>query len=282
MEISKSVVTLYSALDYLPIAASITNFHNIIQKNYASTEKLKSKSHYYTHLRAKSTFRCAVLMIPGLGQIFILIYDISKYRAKAALLAALDHDPTAYAKTSSRPLDYFFHTDREIILKAVQNDLSHDSLLHAREFYDDFEVMTAGITNNPHCFHLASKTLKNNPKFVCHAIIKCHLIILDEAGPDVLKDEKTGLLVVKKFKEQKKMHRQDLTAISILLRRCTHKSVAIAFVRALINHKLLNAQEIKLALKLCMQSFSENLKKDPHFMNLCREIDPTLPQPAGV
>lgn len=82
MQISRLLVKVDNAADRVPLASFATNLADIFQKcvirpilQGLKAEKLLN-SHYYVHLKHKSILRCVILLVPGLGNAVILIYDL--------------------------------------------------------------------------------------------------------------------------------------------------------------------------------------------------------------
>src|SRR3990167_5869143 len=79
---SQTLVRMDQICDYLPICSTITNatavFLKYVYLPHASAEKIQ-KNHYYEYLQKKDFSRCVVLLIPGIGNIFIFLKDLSTW-----------------------------------------------------------------------------------------------------------------------------------------------------------------------------------------------------------
>lgn len=79
--------TIFSRLDNffdkVPVASSVTNLIDIFLKcvplRFVS-EATTLKSHYIRHLKEKSFFRCFILLIPGVGNLLVVLYDLINSR----------------------------------------------------------------------------------------------------------------------------------------------------------------------------------------------------------
>lgn len=98
---SQTLVRMDRVCDYLPICSTITNataiFFKCVYLSNASTEKVR-QNHYYEYLQKKDFSRCIALLIPGIGNIFIFLKDLSNWAFSRRQfvhkpLANIDHLP---------------------------------------------------------------------------------------------------------------------------------------------------------------------------------------------
>lgn len=83
-----ALVRLDVMTDYLPVASTVTNLVDLFQKVLVLPFLEKSyldSSHYYTHLDSKSFARCVILLVPVIGNLFVLVYDLSTLKVKSQL-----------------------------------------------------------------------------------------------------------------------------------------------------------------------------------------------------
>lgn len=181
--------------DYIPIISSGSNLIALFQKYvvipFLSNSSITQKP-YYVHLQQKSFFRCVTLLVPVIGNIMIIIYDLSnrKYNNKNFMLAAVRQNAWKLA-SASEPLK----DDKEVVLAAVQRNgwvlqLASERLKNDKEVVlaalresvggpiryvgkqlkNDREVMLVAVQLNFLALEHASEKLKDNKEFVLAAV----------------------------------------------------------------------------------------------------------------
>jgi hypothetical protein len=143
--------------DYIPFIATISNIIDIVLKTLLSFYTPSPQWAYlYEHIREKSLYRCALLLIPGLNFVLYL-YDIWE---KKEALALVEKDGRALES-----LSYSLRDDKEVVLPAVsQNGLA----LQYTNFrlQADEEVTRAACQQNPAALEFASEAFRNNTAFM--------------------------------------------------------------------------------------------------------------------
>lgn len=83
--IASPLVSLDTLMDYIPVVSTLTNLVDLFQKCLVVPfmhEKYIHTSHYFTHIKNKSFARCAVLLLPVVGNIVIILYDLAGLKVR--------------------------------------------------------------------------------------------------------------------------------------------------------------------------------------------------------
>lgn len=78
MLVNELLINIDIACDYIPVVSTISNLVDLFQKTVTIPEPRNGVLDYpyYTYLREKENFRCLMLLVPVLGNIFIIICDL--------------------------------------------------------------------------------------------------------------------------------------------------------------------------------------------------------------
>lgn len=147
--VSRFLVSADKCCDYTPLLSTATNIVALFYKCIISPLKLCTLSgHYCTHLQNKSFKRCVILLIPIIGNISILLYDLFHQEKRLAPLSSLRSQNVA-------PADNHLPISKTVKFKTM--------------YWDDDEAIGA-IIQDANQFDFVSPTLKNNPHFVLRAV----------------------------------------------------------------------------------------------------------------
>lgn len=115
--ISDNLIKIDNTCDYIPVVSTITNLFDIFQKTvilpFLTEDKIRKNS-YFTHLSNKSILRSIVLLIPGIGNIYVGLFE---FYDKEYTLAAV-RENGMLLRYQSRAL----RNDKEVALAAVRNN----------------------------------------------------------------------------------------------------------------------------------------------------------------
>ncbi len=97
------IIEINRVCDYIPIVSTLSNISFILQGLFLKCILDKCigcpKNRYWSFIRERPLFRCVILLIPILGNIYIFSRDYSQYKQRKAFIA--------YA-SKQRPLDLTF------------------------------------------------------------------------------------------------------------------------------------------------------------------------------
>lgn len=81
-DIQKLTLNFYTYADYVPLVSTCSNAFDIIFKFVLDQTKtpIYKRDYYFIHIKEKSYFRCITLLVPILGNIAILLYDLYKLK----------------------------------------------------------------------------------------------------------------------------------------------------------------------------------------------------------
>ncbi len=156
MEVNISLIKIYSAIDYVPVASTVTNLYNLFQKATASEAQLESKSHYYTHLGSKSAFRCIVLLLPVFGNVAVVIYDAFTSRVNSTHEFKIQNYNREFAFEAMKKNAFMI----EKISPSLKSDL-------------DFAITAIGL--NPDTFNYFPTTIQNKEETILAYLESSHL-----------------------------------------------------------------------------------------------------------
>jgi len=77
------MVSLDNFFDYVPVFSTITNIVDLFQKCLVlpfMDKKNIADSHYFTHIDQKSAGRCALLLIPVIGNLAAIFFDLASLK----------------------------------------------------------------------------------------------------------------------------------------------------------------------------------------------------------
>ena len=78
MNIGTVFVRLDQLSDYVPFVSTASNTINLFQKSvYRFLPEKTQQNPYWTHIHNKEMFRCCILLVPILGNIYIAKIDFS-------------------------------------------------------------------------------------------------------------------------------------------------------------------------------------------------------------
>lgn len=122
-KINNALVWTDRLCDYIPIASTITNLVDIFEKcafSGCSSKSIK-ENRYITHIKDKKNLRCAILLVPILGNIIVAIYDvIQNQRARDKEKAQLEAKAT-WLGLDNTQLPQNINERRKIIEEKWQN-----------------------------------------------------------------------------------------------------------------------------------------------------------------
>lgn len=168
--INRFFVNIDTACDYIPVISTVNNLTDLFLK-CTLLKQVSSKSvnenHYFKHLNNKSHFRCILLLIPGIGNFIISIYDL--YNRK--------------------------FNNKDCMLRLVRENGGH--LMNASErLRGDIEVVLAATKQNYLAYKHASAELQNDPD-VWVAIVNKSGCELKNAPPEIKENEMVVLAAIK-------------------------------------------------------------------------------------
>ncbi len=154
-----SVSTLQKC-DYLPIVSSYTNcaalFYRYVGGHYISDSAGDRKYHYFCD---KSPIRCAILLIPILGNLLVGIYDLITY------LSWVENSPAENLLEVTKEKKMLHYLEDSII--APEN---LEEKIAEGDFSDNREVMLKAVQRNFLIFPKASPRLRDDFEIAQHAV----------------------------------------------------------------------------------------------------------------
>lgn len=85
MRISTTFAELDRVCDYIPFVSTISNVVDLFQKYVCKCLPNVSKNRYWAHIKQKDLFRCVILLLPVLGNIYILVSDFLEHKKDRAI-----------------------------------------------------------------------------------------------------------------------------------------------------------------------------------------------------
>lgn len=172
-------------LDYVPVVSTATNLIDLFQKTvvfpFVSDEDIAA-SHYFKYINEKDAFRCLTLLVPVIGNIAVLFYDLSMN--PEFMLEAIREMGYVVLQFAHSQLT----SNKEFMLAAVKIDggcLSYAS----NRLKDDIEVVNEAAEQNIWALLFASKKLMNNSSFVVRLVVKKDLRAFAFASPRLRNDD---------------------------------------------------------------------------------------------
>lgn len=81
MRVSTALAEADAICDYIPIISTLSNIVVVALKCiYACLPESITKDRYWTHIHEKSLWRCLILLVPLLGNLYVLISDYQEYQ----------------------------------------------------------------------------------------------------------------------------------------------------------------------------------------------------------
>ncbi|MCB1112325.1 MAG: DUF4116 domain-containing protein [Chlamydiales bacterium] len=139
MRIENFFIAADQAADYIPVVSTVSNLVDLFQKTVVISNMKPTtieKAHYFSHLNKKSKTRCAVLLIPVLGNLAVAIYDFATRR-----------------------------NNKEYMLKEIERDVSNAKNL-GDKLRNDQEFMKELIQKHPITSKYLGNELRNNKAFM--------------------------------------------------------------------------------------------------------------------
>lgn len=204
--LNKSLIVIDQLCDYIPFVSIISNSIDLLARNIILNKMSQatiSAYPYFKHIQDKSSYRCITSMIPVIGNICLIFFDIIikplclatetlpffACDDKDFVLAALNNDSYALRNASERLQDdkevifaalkrsgnnlrfasYRLQDDKEVVLAAVNNHYYHTDYAIAK-FKDDKHFFLAAITTNSSIFPCSTSKLWDDETYVLGAL----------------------------------------------------------------------------------------------------------------
>ncbi len=171
--------------DYIPVVSTVTNLVDLFQKcvlSFTNPTKIE-KDRYYSHLKDKSTKRCLLLLLPGVVNLAVGIYDFShrkkKKREKTIEQAWKEKSWKAERENAK-------NESMNSMLEKIRNQPSVVKKA-SPDFKNNQHFMLKACEIEIRCIEHASPALKNNEKFMVKAC-KLSSLALDHASENLKKD----------------------------------------------------------------------------------------------
>ncbi len=169
--------------DLIPVISTVSNCVNVFQKAIAivanaseATDQKEVKSHYYTHLEAKSFLFCSVCLIPVIGNVitFIYYFGYKKYGDKEAIVKALKEIRGDDAQNKQielvKSVSPWLRDDADFMANVVK--LNSKLLEFASDrLKDDRDFMKSSINSNRELLRFASDRLQEDPEFIQNLVM---------------------------------------------------------------------------------------------------------------
>lgn len=211
--ISSSLIKADRFCDRIPVLSSINNLVDLVQKALivpSKTSDSAQASRYFSYLNQKSAGRCAILMIPVIGNLIIGLFDFAKeQKAKISDKPITNNLPPEfiqqvddeYIALRNNPLAlknarYELQSDKQKVKEAVnQNGLALE--FASNELKNDISVVTEAVKQNGDALKFASYSLQQDEEIVKHAVAQNGLS-LRFAHPDLRSRFDIAEIAVKK------------------------------------------------------------------------------------
>lgn len=166
---SKALVKLDNLCDYAPGVSSLSSLVNLIQKIAViplMKESSITNSSYYTHLKEKSFLRCIILLIPGIGNLIVSLYDFFKKDDLNSAILFVVKNPERLQSMSKE----FLNNESNMSILVSLNGLA---LKYAGEKVKRNEsIVREAVDQNPEALQFASLHLRNNGPFMLSMVQK--------------------------------------------------------------------------------------------------------------
>jgi len=215
--VKNSFVKVDAVCDYIPGISTLTNLMDLFQKCALSlpfAKEITGDSHYYKHLEEKSFLRCLVLLIPVIGNIFVIADDIKaqyiKKQSDAIDLAIglVKQDPSAF-ESLSEELRSNFHVAfyaveknplalEHFIYKGKDGEITYSSIISYRDIVakavakdglalqyadpslqNDQTIVITATRQNSSAFQFASEELRRNDNLQASLIFENSMKLQD-------------------------------------------------------------------------------------------------------
>jgi len=165
----KAIVKLDNLCDYAPGVSSLSSLVNLIQKIAViplMKESSITNSSYYTHLKEKSFLRCIILLIPGIGNLIVGLYDFFKKDDLNSAILFVVKNPERLQSMSKE----FLNNESNMSILVSLNGLA---LKYAGEKVKRNEsIVREAVDQNPEALQFASLHLRNNGPFMLSMVQK--------------------------------------------------------------------------------------------------------------
>ena len=160
-------IKICNACDYIPVVSTFSNvvklFNNCIVEPLKN-KNLNNKSWIDNHLKNKKVLRNLILLVPVIGNIIYVIYDLVNTIIFYKTLSLVKLNPVALKYAADE-----LKKDREIVLAAVKNDgLALEYA--ADELKKDRDFILAAVKINGLALEYASDELKKDRDIVLAAV----------------------------------------------------------------------------------------------------------------
>lgn len=166
---SKALVKLDNLCDYAPGVSSLSSLVNLIQKIAViplMKESSITNSSYYTHLKEKSFLRCIILLIPGIGNLIVGLYDFFKKDDLNSAILFVVKNPERLQSMSKE----FLNNESNMSILVSLNGLA---LEYAGEKVKRNEsIVREAVDQNLEALQFASLHLRNNGPFMLSMVQK--------------------------------------------------------------------------------------------------------------
>ncbi len=248
--LSNSLVFIDNLSDYTPFFSTLTNCVDLLAKKLFLpflAEETIWHNRYFTHLDQKSVGRSLLLLIPGVGNFLMILYDFGtrKFNDTEAMMGKVNEDGLFLRHASKR----------------LQND---------------FDVVLAAVKQNGLALRFASRLLQHNSEIVMAALRQNHLA-LKEAAPS-LKERCDFMMGVVEIKGELLRFADPSLKNNLPLceRAVEQNGEALAYVgNELKNNEALVRKAIQHDPHN-LQYAGEDIRKNMQFMQEMVEIDGTL------
>ena len=154
--------------DYVPFVSTLTNTIVLFQAFVPVANPAISQStisdHVYKYSEQIQITRCIVLLVPLIGNIAILLYDLNYTNYKNLILAAVMENGWALESVSPS-----YKNDLEVVLAAVKH-IGVALQFASDELKNNREVVLAAVRQCGEALQFASDELKNDPEIVLAAM----------------------------------------------------------------------------------------------------------------
>lgn len=158
--------------DYIPGISTLTNLGVLIQKTlilpFLKKETVQ-ENHYFQHIDDKSMSRSCVLLIPGIGNLCVGIYDKMQVPKVSDREKYINEIRICYPENLKSKIDPKYMDDEKIVKILV----SKNGLLleHASDrLKNNEEVVKAALDQNVMSIQYAGDKLKNNKGFIIQLV----------------------------------------------------------------------------------------------------------------
>lgn len=177
-------INAYQFCDLLPGISTIVNLCNIFLKIIPNADQ---RSSYTTYLKQKSLSRCLISIVPVVGNIIEIIYQIAvkkfnfTFSERFEALNAVRVNPKAYEYIETR-----YQEDLEIALAALTQE--GNLLQFSGHLRKNKDAVKAAFKNNPFSFFYADKLIRSNKEVILE------LLELSKTSEHILRNAAESIL----------------------------------------------------------------------------------------